>query len=65
VGTGYVVLIYGGSPGPIEVDLAAGTARLVGAATGDVLTGLSPPKNPPYIVVYGKGRAEKCRDAEK
>jgi Ca2+-binding RTX toxin-like protein len=48
---GYVVLLFGS--GPVEVDLAAGTARLVGAATGDVLTGLSPPKHPPWIVVYG------------
>jgi Ca2+-binding RTX toxin-like protein len=48
---GYIVLLFG--PEPVEVDLAAGTANRVGAATGDALTGLSPPKNPPYIVVYG------------
>ena len=49
-GARYVVLLLGA--GPVEVDLAAGSVRRVGAVTGDVITGLSRPK-PPYIVVYG------------
>jgi Ca2+-binding RTX toxin-like protein len=50
-GAAQIVLLFG--PEPVEVDLAAGTARRIGAAAGDVLTGLSPPKRQPWIVVYG------------
>jgi Ca2+-binding RTX toxin-like protein len=49
-GARYVVLLL--SPGPVEVDLAAGSVRRVGAVSGDVITGLSRPK-PPRMVVYG------------
>ena len=46
----YLVLFLGGR-GPIEADLAAGTVRLTGAATGDVITHLT--SVPSSIVVYG------------
>ena len=50
-GAELVVLLFGS--GAVDVDLAAGTARLVGAPTGDVFTGLNPPTTPPYVVLYG------------
>ena len=47
----YVVLLYQGSPGPVEADLAAGTVRLVGAATGDVII-IGAPESTPFVL-YG------------
>ncbi len=47
----YIVLLTG--PEPVEVDLAAGFVRRIGAVTGDVLTLRSRPRNPSYFVVYG------------
>ncbi len=52
-GVGYIVLLFHKRISAIEVDLAAGTARQVGAATTDVFSGFTPPKKAPYIVVYG------------
>jgi Ca2+-binding RTX toxin-like protein len=49
-GAVFLVLLYQGSPGPIEVDLAAGTVRLVGAATGDVITHLGAPESTDILV---------------
>ena len=45
-----VLLTYGSIPGPIEVDLAAGTVRRAGAATGDEITHVS---RPPREMVVG------------
>lgn len=50
---GYIVLLFHKRISAIEVDLAAGTVRQVGATTTDVLSGLTPPKKKPHIVVYG------------
>jgi Ca2+-binding RTX toxin-like protein len=46
----YLVLLTGGR-GPVEVDLAAGGVRLIGAAAGDVITHLTSVL--PFVVVYG------------
>jgi Ca2+-binding RTX toxin-like protein len=54
---GYVVLLYG--PRPVEVDLVTGTARVVGAATGDVITGLNRSTKLPAVVVYGSDGADR------
>jgi Ca2+-binding RTX toxin-like protein len=52
-GADEIVLLYQASPRPIEADLAAGTVRLIGAATGDVITNINRSPMWPYIVMYG------------
>jgi Ca2+-binding RTX toxin-like protein len=52
-GPDYIVLLGQNALGPLDIDLTAGTVRLVGAATGDVITYDAGPTKPPYIVVYG------------
>ena len=52
--TSSVFLFYEASPGPVEVDMAARTVRLIGAADGDHITYLTgPPALYEYLFVYG------------
>jgi Ca2+-binding RTX toxin-like protein len=47
----WVYLSYQDSPGPVEVDLAAGTVRLIGAAVADTITHLT--GVPEFYFMYG------------
>ena len=52
--TSSVFLFYEASPGPVEVDMAARTVRLIGAVDGDHITYLTgPPALYEYLFVYG------------
>ena len=57
--TDWIVLLCQDAPAPVDVDLDARTVRLVGAATGDVITNIGKPGK--LFIVYGTHGNDRIR----